>query len=76
MVDRRVVYKLHVRRIVDANPSLLAAARDEMPGEEYAELKSLLVYPLREKVVNAFRCLRDRGFLFTIRRILFGRPDE
>ena len=76
LVDRRVVYKLHVRRIVDANPSLLAAARDEMPGEEYAELKSLLVYPLREKVVNAFRCLRDRGFLFTIRRILFGRPDE
>lgn len=76
LVDRRVVYKLHVRRMVDANPALLAADRDEMTDEEYAELQTVLVYPFREKIVNAFRCLRDRGFLFTIRRIFFGRPDE
>lgn len=75
LVDRRVVYKLHVRRMVDADPSLLAAVRDEMTAEEYVELQSVLVYPFREKAVNAFRCLRDCGFLFTIRRIFFGRQD-
>lgn len=75
LIDRRVVYKLHVRRLVDADPALVPAARDEMSGEEYAALQLVLVYPFREKIVNAFRCLRDRGFLFTVKRILFGRQD-
>ena len=76
LIDRRVVYKLHVRRLIDANPDLASVARDEMPSEEHAMLQSVLAYPFREKVANAFRCMRDRGLLFTIRRILFGRPDE
>ncbi len=71
--DRQVIYKLHVRRIVDANPSLVASAKDEMPMDEYAALCEVLVYPLHEKAINAFRCLRDRGVAYTVRRIFCGR---
>ena len=73
--DRRAVYKLHVRRLAAVNPALVSAAADEMSAPEYAAFREVLVYPLREKVVNAFRCLNDRGLLFTVRRILFGRQD-
>ena len=73
--DRCAIYKLHVRRLADANPELVAAAKGEMPAEEYAALCGVLVYPLREKVVNAFRCLRDRGVAYTVRRIFCGRQE-
>ncbi len=71
--DRQVIYKLHVRRIADANPSLVASAKDELPVDEYAALCEALVYPLHEKAINAFRCLRDRGVAYTVRRIFCGR---
>ena len=32
--------------------------------------------PLGERIANAFRCLRDRGLAYTIRRILFGRQPD
>jgi len=73
LADRRAVYKLHVRRLADAHPSLVAAAEREMPPDELVALRQVLVYPLWEKAVNAVRCLRDRGVAFTVRRILFGR---
>jgi len=73
--DRRAIYKLHVRRLADACPALVAAAKEEMSDEEHAEFLKVLEYPLCEKVVNAFRCLRDRGLLFTVKRILCGRQD-
>lgn len=75
LIDRRAVYKLHVRRLIDANPDLASVAQNEMPSEERAMLQSVLAYPFREKVVNAFRCLKDCGFLFTVRRVLFGRQN-
>lgn len=71
--DRRAIYKLHVRRLADAHPSLVAAAEREMPPDELAALRQALVYPLWEKAVNAVRCLRDRGLAFTVRRIVCGR---
>ena len=72
LVDRRVVYKLHVRRMFDAHPELADEMRRESVAES-AELADILAYPLREKVVNAFRCLRDRGAFYTVKRVLFGR---
>ena len=42
---------------------------------EYATLRDVLLHPLREKVVNAFRCLKDRGFFLIVKRILCGRQD-
>ena len=73
--DRRVVYKLHVRRLAAANPELVSSAANEMSAEEDAVFRAVLEYPFCEKVANAFRCLRDRGLLFTVRRIVFGRQD-
>jgi len=74
--DRRVIYKLNVRRIVDANPGLAKDAEREMPPAEYAVLRDVMVYPFAEKALNAFRCLRDRGLFYTIRRIFFGREKQ
>jgi len=76
LVELRVVYKLHVRRIADAHPGLVAEAEREMPPEERAALRAALEYPLREAVVNAFRCLRERGLAYTLRRIAFGRQPD
>jgi glycosyltransferase involved in cell wall biosynthesis len=73
LLDRRVVYKLNVRRIADSYPDLVVEAKGAMLKEEYNELCKVLVYPLGEKIVNGFRCLREHGFRYTLRRILFGR---
>ena len=73
LIDRRVVYKLNVRRIVDSYPELIAAAKSEMAIDEYDALCKVLHYPLGEKIVNAVRCWREHGFRYTLRRIFFGR---
>lgn len=76
LLDRCVVYKLNVRRIADSCPDLVVEAKVEMLKEEYDELCKVLVYPLGEKIVNGFRCLRGHGFRYTLRRILFGRQES
>lgn len=73
LLDRRAVYKLHVRRIADSYPELIAAAKSEMAIEEYDALCKVLHYPIGEKIVNAVRCWREHGFRYTLRRIFFGR---
>ena len=73
--DRRAIYKLHVRRLAETNPKLVAEAKGEMSELEYATLREVLVYPFGEKIVNALRCLRDRGLFFTVKRIFCGRQD-
>ena len=72
LVDRRIIYKLHVRRMVEAHPELVAEMKREFAGES-AQLETVLNYPIGEKIVSAFRCLRDRGLVFTVKRVLFGR---
>ena len=74
--DRYAGYKLGIRRMSDAYPELVAAAKEKMTGREYAELRKVLKYPLHDKVASAFRCFRDRGLKFTVKRILFGRQNE
>lgn len=76
LLERRVVYKLNVRRIADSSPDLLVAAKGAMPKEEYDDLCKVLVYPLWEKILNGFRCLSEHGFRYTLRRILFGRQKQ
>ena len=58
------------------SPDLLVAAKEVMSKEEYDDLCKVLVYPLGEKIVNGFRCLREHGFRYTLRRILFGRQEK
>lgn len=74
--ERRIVYKLHVRRIADSSPDLVVAAKGAMPKEEYDDLCKVLVYPLGEKILNGFRCLSEHGFRYMLRRILFGRQEK
>lgn len=71
--DRIAIYKLHVRRIADAFPALAARAKEEMSATEYAAFRDVLEYPVGEKIANAFRCLRENGPVFTLKRIFFGR---
>ena len=75
LADRCALHKLRVRRIVDGYPALLAAAGDELSPEESGQLREIRNYPFREKVANGFRCLRDNGFVYTLRRIFLGRPQ-
>lgn len=73
LVDRSVVYKLNVRRIIDSYPDLFDCAQKEMDKDEFSFLHSILEYPITEKVVNGLRCLREHGIRYTVKRILFGR---
>ena len=73
LTERLVQYKLNVRRIMDANSALLVGAESEMSKEELAELLAVRDYPWTEKFANGWRCLRDHGITYTLRRILFGR---
>ncbi len=75
LLDRIAVYKLHIRRMVDADHALASEAREKMSDEEYAKLQAVLVYPFREKVANAVRCFKENGFIHTLKRILFGRQS-
>lgn len=73
LVERRVQYKLNVRRLMDACPELIDEADRELPVEESAELAAVRRYPWPEKLANGWRCLRDHGVGYTLKRILFGR---
>ena len=71
--ERMASYKLGVRRIADARADLVAAAREEMDSDEYRAFLDVRRYPLSEKIVNGWRCLRDHGPAYTLARMLFGR---
>lgn len=73
LTERLVQYKLNVRRIVDACPEVASEAAREMTAADRAELAAVRDYPLAEKLANGWRCLRQHGFAYTVRRILFGR---
>ena len=71
--DRRVVYKLNVRRTVDSYPDLLDSTNDELNKDELVLLHAIMKYPISEKIVNGLRCLRNHGIVYTLKRVLFGR---
>lgn len=73
LADRLAMFKLRVRRIVDSCPALSAAAAHELSPSERSLLQAIRVYPLSEKIVNGWRCLRDNGLMYTLRRIFMGR---
>ena len=43
--------------------------------DELVLLQSIMKYPISEKFINCFRCLRDHGIVYTLKRILFGRQS-
>lgn len=71
--ERRAGYRQSIRRIADAHAGLVRETLRGMSADERSQLKTALSYPLGEKVVNAWRCLRDNGLAYTLRRIVFGR---
>lgn len=73
LIERLVQYKLNLRRFMDANPELMKGALAELPTEERQELERVRIYPWPEKIANGWRCLRDHGLCYTLKRILFGR---
>ena len=73
LADQLAMFKLRVRRIVDSCPELSAAAACELSPSELSLLQAIRVYPLSEKIANAWRCLRDNGLMYTLRRIFMGR---
>ena len=73
LVECHVQYKLNVRRIMDAHPELVAESVSKLSTAERTALESIRHYPWPEKLANAWRCLRDHGPLYTLKRILFGR---
>ena len=70
---RAADYRRGVRRTVDADPGLAAAAASAMTADEYRAFRAVLRYPLHEKVVNGLRCLREHGLGYTLRRVLLRR---
>ncbi|MCR5752211.1 MAG: glycosyltransferase [Kiritimatiellae bacterium] len=73
LVDRRTVYRMHLRKMAWTHPDMAATAERGMRPEELSAFRTALEYPFSEKVANAIRCLKEHGALFTVRRILLGR---
>lgn len=71
--ERRAGYRQSIRRLADGDEALIDKTLQEMSVDEQLQLKAALSYPLHERVVNAWRCLRDNGLAYTLRRIAFGR---
>lgn len=73
--ERCMGYRQCVRRLVDAHPALVGDAMRELSVDERLRLEAVLTYPVAEKFVNAWRCLRDHGVIYTLRRIFCGRQS-
>jgi hypothetical protein len=51
-------------------------AQNELPEDEVALLQGILIYPISEKIINGFRCLREHGVMYTVKRIFLGRQSR
>lgn len=71
--ERLRIHKHYLRRTVRENPELVAKCWTQLTVAGQAFVRSVQGYPLRDKVSDAFQCFKDRGFVYTMRRILFGR---
>lgn len=71
--ERLCLYKRYLCRTVRGNPELIARCQAHLTSAEQALVRSVQTYPLRDKVADAFQCFKDRGLVYTIRRILFGK---
>ena len=71
--ERARIYKLHVRRFLDEYPEIVSAARAELSPDEIRLVEEIRRYPFDEKIANGFHCLRDRGLVYTLKRIVCGR---
>lgn len=71
--ERLAGYKLSLRRMMADQPELVAESQTAMGENEQRAFLEVSAYPLGEKIENGWRCLRENGFWYTVRRILFGR---
>ena len=72
--DRTFRHKWQVRRMARMLGGDVEGLVAQLPSDEGAALREAMRCSLAEKVVNAAQCLRDNGFAYTLRRMLFGRP--
>ena len=69
-----VFYRWRVRNIARQLPESMESIAQKLAPDEAVAFHEALEYPFREKILNGIRCLKDNGFLFTVRRILLGAP--
>ena len=71
--ERLRIHKYYLRRTVRENPELIATYQAQLTPVEQALVHSVQDYPLRDKIADGFQCFKDRGFIYTVRRILSKR---
>ena len=69
-----IFYRWRVRHIARQLPETAESIAQKLAPDEAAAFSEALKYPFREKMLNGIRCLKDNGFLFTVRRIFIGAP--
>lgn len=69
-------YKWHVCDIARCLGESVDSLCARVPDREAEELRRALSVSFLEKIGNARQCLRDNGFIYTLRRILFGRQSR
>ncbi len=76
LCDRLRIHKHYLRRTVRENPELIAKYQGQLTSDEQALVRSVQDYPLFDKMADVFQCFKDRGLVYTMRRILFGRGER
>ena len=68
-------YKWHVRNVARRLGEPFDRLYGRLSDYDAEDLRQALAVSCFENVGNAIQCLRDNGFAYTLRRILFGRRD-
>ncbi len=68
-------YKWHVRDVARRLGEPLDKLYGRLSGRDAEDLRRAQAVSFLEKIGNAVQCLRDNGFAYTLRRVLFGRRD-
>ena len=69
-------FKWHVCDIARRLGEPLDRLCRQVSDRDAGELRRALSVSFSEKIGNAVQCLRDNGFIYTLRRILFGRQSR
>lgn len=71
--ERLRVYKHYLRRLVREDPELVAQCEGLLSSAERSLIHSVKSYPLRDKIADTLQCLKDRGLVYTVKRISLNR---
>lgn len=67
--ERLRIYKHYLRRLVREDPELVAQCEGLLSSAERTLIQSVKSYPLRDKIADTIQCLKDRGLVYTVKRI-------